>query len=352
MNTFSSDDSLPATDQPVRDVTISSHDAPVEAILVENDDDPPSGSIPSQVRPRRLRRPIVLFVITCITTYCAGCYHWAPTILGMGDVWTIVTTNWRDGLLFMGCVMGILLFHEMGHFLMTLRHRIPASFPFFIPFPMMITGTMGAVIAMDGKRADRKQLFDIGIAGPLAGLILIVPLVIYGLKTAEPVPMIPKGREFGDPLIVKMLIPLFHDMDQIKQDFIKKTGEPRWENFEFTFRVNAVYMAGWVGMLVTGLNMMPVSQLDGGHVIHALFGRRSKWIARGFLFMVIAFMIWYQSTDWILMLILVLIIGPVHPPTADDTVDIGIGRRVLGVCSLAIPILCFPPVPFTFYGPG
>lgn len=335
MNTPASDESLPGGSS--ADTEFAVGDNVIDAVLVDGELRRLSGSSEPSGRRRRLRRPVVLFVVTCITTYCAGCYHWAPVILGMGDVRGILTTNWRDGLLFMACVMGILLLHEMGHFLMTLRHRIPASLPFFIPFPMMITGTMGAVIAMDGRRADRKQLFDIGIAGPLAGLVLAIPVTIFGILYADYVvpPENAQYMEYGDPLFVRLMIPILRDLPE-----------------GAVLGANSLLMAGWVGMLVTGLNMMPVSQLDGGHVIHALFGRRSKWIARGFLITVIALMFAFKSTDWILMLVLVMIMGPDHPPTADDSVDIGFGRRVLGFLSLAIPILCFPPVPLMFHGPG
>ena len=106
-------------------------------------------------------------------------------------------------------------------------------------------------------------------------------------------------------------------------------------------------MAGWVGMLVTGLNMLPISQLDGGHVTYALFGRYSHWLARAVLIGAIAFMVMTNSYNWILMLILVTFIGTDHPPTADDTVKLGPVRWTLGLLSLSIPILCFTPFPFT-----
>jgi membrane-associated protease RseP (regulator of RpoE activity) len=289
---------------------------------------------------RRIARPLFFFLATCVTTFCAGCYGCLPLIITLGELrgplWEVVTTNWRFGLWYMVCVIGVLLFHEMGHFLMTVRYRVRSSYPYFIPLPVMLTGTMGAVITMDGRKADRKELFDIGIAGPLAGLVLAVPFTILGIIQAGTVTAmaVPGTLEFGDPLLVTALTPLLREVP---------TGQVlSWSNNPFLW-------AGWFGLLVTGLNMMPVSQLDGGHVIHALFGKNARWIARIFLLTVVALMVAFAATQWILMLILVLIIGPDHPPSADDSVDIGWFRRVLGFVSLAIPVLCFPPEPLVIH---
>ncbi len=326
-------------------------------------------------RRRRRRLPILLFLATCFTTYAAGCYRWniwETPILGSpmitevekGETYTDaegktkvsrsrqtvlvswrdgLKKNWRTGLMYMGGVMLILLFHEMGHFIMTLRYKVPASFPFFIPVPMMLMGTLGAVIGMDPRSANRKQVFDIGLAGPLAGLVLTIPLLVYGLSVAEPVPQIPEARGYGDPLLVKMLIPVLHDLEEVKTEYAKKHNDPSLLEREFTFMVNPIYMAAWVGMLVTGLNMLPISQLDGGHVAYALFGRYTIWLAGAFLLVAIVFIVWTDSYNWMLMLILVLFIGIEHPPTADDTVKLGPWRYALGLASLAIPVFCFTP---------
>src|SRR3972149_2953214 len=122
-------------------------------------------------RPRRRRVvPILLFVATCLSTYWVGAADWKPQQFGSGDqMWHIMTTNWEQGLTYMGAVIAILLTHEMGHFLQTVRYHIPASYPLCIPVPFSLIGTMGAVISMDGMRANRKQIFDIGVAGRRAG---------------------------------------------------------------------------------------------------------------------------------------------------------------------------------------
>src|SRR5205807_229880 len=156
------------------------------------------------------------------------------------DFFHHLSKYWFDGLQYMLGVMGILLAHEMGHFLMALRHRVPASFPYFIPMPILLTGTMGAVIKMQGSRADRKQVFDIGLAGPLLGLVIAVPLLCVGIVNAGWAPMTnaPGVLHFGDPLLVTLLTPVL------------RPELP--ENAELL--MNPLLMAAWVGMLITGLN--------------------------------------------------------------------------------------------------
>jgi membrane-associated protease RseP (regulator of RpoE activity) len=211
--------------------------------------------------------------------------------------------------------------------LMTVRYRVPASYPIFIPMPLMMMGTMGAVIGMEGFRANRRQMFDIGLAGPLAGLVITIPLVWIGIKIGDH--GVPKhgAMVFGDPLLAKWL------MHWLRPDI--GPGEE--------LRINAVYMAGWVGMFVTGLNMMPISQLDGGHVIYTLFLGRSRIIARGFLLAAIAFIVLTGQVGWTLMVVIITFIGVDHPRTADDSVPLGPVRMTLGLLSLALPILCFTP---------
>jgi Zn-dependent protease len=288
-------------------------------------------------RRRRLGLPLVLFIATCGTTFLAGVGGWKSLALDTPLGQQIAHDGWR-GLQYMLAVMAVLLAHEMGHFLMTVRYAIPSSYPLFIPMPVGITGTLGAVISMDGLRANRRQLFDIGLAGPLAGLVLTIPLVCIGIHNAD---RIPGGAQavavenpgeqpkihFGQPLLVKLLLPYL---------------QPTWPA-DSEFEINAFYMAGWVGMLITGLNMMPVSQLDGGHIIYALFRRDGRRLARAFLLSAIAATIIGENYFYAVMLILVIVLGVDHPATANDHVRLGPVRWTLGVLSLAIPILCFTP---------
>ncbi|MGC4002660.1 MAG: site-2 protease family protein [Pirellulales bacterium] len=216
---------------------------------------------------RRVMLPIALFLCTCGTTFLAGVAGW-PKIFAFEDptlpqkLHTSVFV-W-NGIEYMCAVMGILLAHEMGHFLMNVRYRISSSYPLFIPFPLLFTGTMGAVIVLDGRRANRRQLFDIGLAGPLAGLALIVPILVYGISHAQAVTVAPNGwGHIDDPLLVELLRTWLRPEMTPDQDLL----------------LNPWLMAGWVGCLVTGLNMFPLSQLDGGHVLYCLLGKRAHYAA-------------------------------------------------------------------------
>ncbi len=298
---------------------------------------------PPPPRKRRVWLPIILFLLTCLSTFLVGANHWFP--LGLywlsgGDEAGIlqrqmVLAHWDDGLIYMACVLGILLTHEMGHFLATVWYRIPASLPYVIPMPFMPLGTFGAVIGMDGRRADRKEIFDIGLAGPLAGLVVAVPIMIWGIRTLDFSQPRFGPMDFHSPLLVEWLLRYF-----------QPTGYRPGMTVAMS-QLNPYFMAGWVGFLVTGLNMLPVSQLDGGHVIYTLFGKRSWWIARGFVGLAVAYFayafMYGKETQWILMLGLILLIGIDHPPTRDDNVKLGWFRFLLGLASLAIPILCFAP---------
>ena len=311
-----------------------------------NTPDPKTRAVPPELRElresdlrsglprRRVTLPIVLFIATCLSTFRVGAADWRPESLGsLGEMEQIIRSNWRQGLAYMGAVLAILLTHEMGHFLQTLRYRIPASYPLCIPVPFSLIGTMGAVISMDGMRANRKQIFDIGIAGPLAGLAVAVPILYIGVKQLDlSVAPAPHDIQLYNPVIVRWMIDWLH---------------PEWSNramWVSVSQLNPFFMAGWVGMLITGLNMLPVSQLDGGHTIYALFGRDAHKLARAFIIVAIVYVVLNldEAAIWTPMLILVILLGIHHPPTADDSVELDDFRWVLGVASMAIPVLCFP----------
>jgi membrane-associated protease RseP (regulator of RpoE activity) len=281
---------------------------------------------------RRRVLPIVLFVATCLSTYWVGAADWRPQDYG-GQMWQVMAVNWPQGLTYMVAVVAILLTHEMGHFLQTLRYHIPASYPLCIPVPFSLIGTMGAVISMDGMRANRKQIFDIGIAGPLAGLAVAAPILYVGVMRLDlTIPSGPQDVQLYNPVIVRWMI------EWLRPEWADRAA---WVSVS---QLNAWFMAGWVGMLITGLNMLPISQLDGGHVIYALFGRESYKMARAFVIVAILYVVMNleQAAIWTPMLILVILMGIHHPPTANDNVELDDFRWILGVASMAIPILCFP----------
>ena len=278
-------------------------------------------------RRQRLRLHTLLFLATCLTTFAAGAVGWEPVLAGVdADLAGQIAEHWQRGLLYMGAVMAVLAAHEAGHFVAARLHAIPATLPFFIPIPILLTGTLGAVIGMEGSRASRRQLFDIAIAGPLAGLVLAVPCLAVGILIAPadasgPFAMPPVGR-----WMVSLLRP-----DLLSQASIAP---------------NALFIAGWVGMLVTGLNMIPISQLDGGHVSYAVFGRRSCWLARGILISAILAIVLLGTINWIALVVIVTLLGTDHPPVRDDARGPGAVRRVLGLLSLLIPLATFMPEPF------
>ena len=254
----------------------------------------------------------------------------------------LIIENWHNGLIYMACVLGILFAHEMGHFLMTLRYRIAASLPYFLPVPFTPIGTMGAVISMDGLSANRKQIFDIGIAGPLAGLVLAIPITWYGVTQLD-------VSGYNDSQIDEYRVGIGYHMPWAVNamiDSAQPTGFVPGQTYERipSSKMNPFLLAGWVGLLITGLNMMPISQLDGGHVIYALFGKHAHTLARLSLFVAIFFVVYYfdQVYFWTVMIVLVTLMGTDHPPTADDSVQLGPARTILGFVSLSIPFLCFP----------
>lgn len=285
---------------------------------------------------RRTKLPIILFVATCLSTFWVGTTGWEPLkesyIFSYGAMWATVRENWFTGLQYMVAVLAILLTHEMGHFLQTVKHRIPASYPLCIPIPFNAIGTMGAVIGMDGMRADRRQIFDIGIAGPIAGLVVAIPVFWWGIRDLD-LSQPPPGDEFQlyIPWIGQLMLEISH---------------PQWADSHWVglSQLNPYFMAGWVGMLITGLNMLPISQLDGGHTIYALFLKSSYRIARWFLSLTILYVVinLENAVMWTPMLVLVILMGIHHPPTANDNVELGPVRWTIGLVSLVIPFFCFP----------
>ncbi len=292
---------------------------------------------------RRLRIPIVLFLLTCLSTFWVAVYEWRPPSdpfeLAQFDQFLMtlrmmLIQNWAQGLWYMACVLLILLLHEFGHFLTTLFYRVPATVPIFLPFPLNPIGTLGAVIGMEGTLANRKQIFDIGIAGPLAGLVAAIPLAYIGVCQLDLTTPPRGGIGFRLPLLMQWMVSI-----------VGTEGYQAAEPIVWINQLNPFFAAAWVGLIITGLNMMPVGQLDGGHITYTLFGGKiSKWIAEGTVVLAIAFMVYHQHYILVVMVLLILVIGTKHPPTADDSVEIGATRFVIGVASLAIPILCFPPL--------
>ena len=307
------------------------------------------------IEPIKRRRPVwlipsVLLVSTIVSMAWAGIVAWAPfEILAQASdqqslfvVRQHVLANWASGLLFSISLAIILGAHELGHYIASKLYGIPSTLPLFIPFPFSPTGTCGAVIMMDGNQADRKQFFDIGIAGPIAGLVFAIPIAILGLTFSFSPQTTSDSIQFGQPLIIQALNYLVNSDGAVRMDWIANSS------------MNPMLMAAWVGFLVTGLNMIPISQLDGGHVIFGLLGRRSKGVAWAAYLVCVAIVIYsslrYGQPMFVLMLLLIPLMGITHPQSRDDFVEIGVFRTVLGWASLTIPILCIPLRPVALLG--
>jgi membrane-associated protease RseP (regulator of RpoE activity) len=284
-----------------------------------------AAEVSAAARTRR-RLPILnlfLFALTLATTTIAGALNADVPISELG-------TKWTSGLPFSLTLMGILLAHEMGHYSLARYHGVPVTLPFFLPGPPFLTGTFGAFIRMRSLPRNRRVLFDVGAAGPWAGVCAAIPAVIYGLRLSEirPIPPSFSGFEFGDSLLFKLL----------SHCVVGRVP------YGFDIILHPIALAGWFGLLVTVLNLLPVGQLDGGHVIYALFGRRHRWIARGFLIVTVGvgFLGWY---GWFLWAILMLLVGLDHPPTLDHETPLDPTRRLVGWLTLMLFVATFIPVP-------
>jgi Zn-dependent protease len=292
-------------------------------------------------RPFRTNRPltVALFLATCVSVFLAGMAPGGGVPLAyellyrawlrgnFAPVWTSMAWN---GLIFFGALMTTLMAHEMGHFLQAKRYGVPANGPYFIPFPLTPFGTMGAVIIQGAGVADRKSMFDIAISGPLAGLVFALPITAIGIMKADIIATAPGGFVFNDPLILKAMTQLIHG--------------PLPENYEL--RLNAWLFAGWVGIFITALNLVPIGQLDGGHILYTLIGRGAHRVAMTLLFGAVAYMIMSRQPAYALIVVLLFVSGPRHPPTADDSVPLGFGRVALGWVTLAFLLVGFTPKPF------
>jgi membrane-associated protease RseP (regulator of RpoE activity) len=252
----------------------------------------------------------------------------------MRESFGMLDMNWQAGLTYMAAVMSILLIHEMGHFFMAVRYGIPASFPYFIPVPVLPFGTMGAVISMEGSHADRRQMFDLGITGPLSGLAIAIPVTLVGIWLLPDSPAKGTGFQFHNPLLIQLLIA------HIRPEYPSST-------YLYLNQFNPFLMAGWVGMFVTGLNMLPISQLDGGHVAYSLLDRGAYTLARGLLVVAIVFVLFTEQYGWVVMLVVIIIMGIDHPPMPEDSQPLNPVRRAIGWLALLIPILCLSPIGIT-----
>ncbi len=242
----------------------------------------------------------------------------------------------EKGLTFSTALLTILMAHEMGHYLACRYYGVRATLPFFIPAPpLFLTGTFGAFIKMKSPIPSRRALFDIGLAGPLAGFIALLPIALGGLLSLQAAPPPPAGQGiiFNDPLLFQMIAKLTgaHLADALPNPF---------------------YMAAWIGLLVTSLNLMPVGQLDGGHGTFAVFGQRAHKLIGRLAFVTVAVMsvlgfIWHGSPSGFLYTILLAVMLKVRHPAPEEMEPLGRGRMIVAIITLIVFALSFVPFPIT-----
>jgi membrane-associated protease RseP (regulator of RpoE activity) len=324
----------------------SQHDPPVVPYSIVVPSDRPEDVIwaPRPVRRRfqhRWRRHIVLFVLTFFTTTFAQAQSFlaVPVILytnwttGQWDVSPFALFTWPiflQGLWYSIPLLTILSAHEFGHYFACRYHRVDATLPYYIPAPLPLTGTLGAVIRIREAFPSKRALFDIGVAGPIAGFVALVPFLVWGMTQDE------FTLFFGEPLLWKLVEWMwFGPIPEGSDTLIGPLG-----------------FAAWWGMLATALNLLPFGQLDGGHIMYAAIGRRASIISMTTLLVVVLLNV--GSSSWaffaIMLVVMALMFGFRHPRVPDEDVPLDPVRRTIAVAAAIIFLLCFTPVPIDTVG--
>ena len=279
---------------------------------------------------------VVLFIATLLATLLTGAVNEVGQMTPNADM--ILPLMLRQpvlllsGLPFSLTLMSILLAHEMGHYIVGRRYNAPVSLPYFIPMPIFgLFGTMGAVIVQRAPFEERRSLFDIGLAGPLAGLVVALPLLVYGLATSTVGPITPGGLLEGNSILYLAIKYLVFGR------ILPGNG--------LDVYLNPVAWAAWGGLLITSLNLLPVGQLDGGHILYALLGRRAWPVAFGVVGLLVVMGFFWQG--WFLWAFLVLIFGVRHPAPLNDLSPMGLRRTLVGIGVLVLFVLTFTPIPFS-----
>jgi len=277
---------------------------------------------------------VLLLLATVLTTLAAG-----AALAGDNTFFASLLTAQLDDVLsaarlgapFAVTLLGILGVHEFGHYVAARLHGVAATLPYFIPMPIGGLGTLGAFISVRSPMKSRTILFDIGLAGPLAGFAVAFPLLVVGLLLSEPVPLYIRGltlRSVGSSLLVDFMTNLLTDV---------RSGQ--------TLLLHPVFFAAWLGVLITGINLLPIGQLDGGHVAYALLGRGAHHLARGALLLlfVAGFVL---SSTWFVWAVFVLFGGLRHPPPLNDITGLDRPRQIAGALTVVLFFMIITPAPF------
>jgi Zn-dependent protease len=292
------------------------------------------------MKPRQKERPVWINVVLMLATVITATLTGSILYIGFFDLWSLsnvmdvlIPENLLYGFgLFAFPLLSILFVHEMGHYFVSRHHGIAASLPFFMPIPPIVPnfniGTFGALISSRDPMPNKKALFDVGIAGPLAGFIVAVPVTIIGIATSSTVSL--STITAGEPVLGTSL--LFFFISNVVMPIPAGYG----------LDLSLVAFAGWVGLLITSINLLPAGQLDGGHIFRSFLGKYQRfagWIA---VFIMI-------FTGWIFFaIIIVFLMGMLHPPPLNDATPLDMKRKLLFFVAVAILILCYIPYPIYF----
>jgi membrane-associated protease RseP (regulator of RpoE activity) len=277
---------------------------------------------------------LTLFVLTLASTTLMGVEHFLAFASDFGRNPVVLTTAAiPQGLWYSATVLIILGAHELGHYLACRYYQVDASLPFFIPMPGVLTGTLGAFIRIREPIPTKRMLFDIGIAGPLAGFVFALPALFIGIALS-PIVRVPEnlvGFHLGEPLLFQIAAWL--------------TWGPIGD--AYSLNLHPMALAAWFGLLATALNLFPIGQLDGGHISYAVLGRRSTAVTLASIG--VAILLTFFSMSWLvwtfLLVAMTLVMGPRHPRTIDEDIPLDHTRVWLAVLALVIFVLCFTPNP-------
>ncbi len=289
--------------------------------------------VAKDIRPKTKRIPwlnILLFVLTLASMIIAYGY-----IKYDSEIFRDFSLM-SEGIKFALALMPILLFHEFGHYLAARRNKADVSLPYFIPAPTLI-GTLGAVIKSRSPFKTRRELFDVGAAGPLAGFVPAVIILAVGFSNAEAIAIGDQPLGTGHLLMGQSLIYYL-----LKMLFVSPVPEG------YTLIMSPTIFAGWVGLFVTMINLMPVGQLDGGHIIYAMFGKKLQLYLAWVVVAGLVAMGFFWPGWFVWAFLAVVIIKLKHPPTLNDAVKLDRSRVILGWISIALFILTFIPIPLKF----
>ena len=297
------------------------------------------------------RLPATLFGCTLVTVF-------GTFLLTQAGAWTesgAIRVS-RDALVsslqFTVAVVSILGAHELGHYVLARRHRVSASLPYFIPLPLLGFGTLGAVIRVRDRIPSRNALVDIGAAGPLAGFLVCLPFLAWGYAHSRFSPLPPTGATVLGPMSLWSVLhqglprldpPIYGD-NLLLRLFEWAFLGPRPPGMDVD--AHPFVLAGWLGSLVTMLNLFPVGQLDAGHLTYALFGNRARAIGAVALLSLGALAVLVSFTWVAWLLVVLLVVGVKHPPVTRPEEPLGAARGWLCVATLVVAVLCFLPAPF------